>query len=52
MTDGLYIESNKTDDLLGIKIDQELKFDEHINYLCKKACQDSMFLPVLHLIEY
>ena len=36
---GLSIESEKTEDLLGIKIDQELNFDEHINYLCKKACQ-------------
>ena len=25
--------------LLGIKIDKDLKFDDHVNSLCKKACQ-------------
>ena len=39
MIDGLSIESNKTEVLLNITIDQELKFDEHVNYLCKKARQ-------------
>ena len=36
MIDGLSIDSNKSEVLLGINIDQELKFDEHINYLYKK----------------
>ena len=33
------IESNTKEILLGIKIDRDLKFDEHVNNLCKKACQ-------------
>ena len=35
--DGLPIDSSKTEVLLGITIDHELKFDVHVNYLCKKA---------------
>lgn len=31
MIDGLYNESNKTEVLLDIQIDQELKFDENVN---------------------
>ena len=34
---GLLIHSSKTEVLLGITIDHELKFDDHVNYLCKKA---------------
>ena len=30
MIDGLTIESNKTEVLLIVKFDQELKFDEHV----------------------
>ena len=37
MIDGLPIDSSKTEVLLGITIDHELKFDDHVNYLCKKA---------------
>ena len=37
MIDGLPIDSGKTEVLLGITIDHELKFDAHVNYLCKKA---------------
>ena len=37
MIDGLPIDSSKIEVLLGIKIDQELKIDDHVNYLCKKA---------------
>ena len=33
------IESNTKKILLGITIERELKFDEHVNNLCKKACQ-------------
>ena len=39
MIDGLPIDSSKAEVLLGITIDHELKFDDHINYLCKKAGQ-------------
>ena len=37
--DGSPIDSSKTEVLLGITIDHELKFDDHVNYLCKKAGQ-------------
>ena len=37
LIDGSSIESNTKEILLGITID--LKFDEHVNNLCKKACQ-------------
>ena len=37
MIDGLPIDSNKTGVLLGITVDHELKFDDHVNHLCKKA---------------
>ena len=37
MIDGLPIDSGKAEVLLGITIDHELKFDDHINYLCKKT---------------
>ena len=37
MIDGLPIDSSKTEVLLGITINHELKFDEHVDYLCKKA---------------
>ena len=39
MIDGLPIDSSKTEVLIGITIDHKLKFDDHVNYLCKKACQ-------------
>ena len=35
----LSIESNVKEVLLGIIIDRDLKFDDHVNNLCKKACQ-------------
>ena len=35
--DGLPIDSSKREVLLGITIDNELKFDDHVNRLCKKA---------------
>ena len=34
---GLSIDSSKTEVLLGITIYHELKFDDHVNRLCKKA---------------
>ena len=39
LIDGSFIESNTKEILLGITIDRDLKFDEHVNNLCKKACQ-------------
>ena len=36
MIDGLSIDSSKTEVLLGITIDHELKFDNHVNHLRKK----------------
>ena len=35
--DGSPIDSSKTEVLQGITIDHELKFDDHVNRLCKKA---------------
>ena len=35
--------------LLGIIIDYELKFDDHVNYLRKKQVKNLM--PVLHLLQ-
>ena len=35
--DGFPIDSSKTEVLLGTTIDHELKFDDHVNRLCKKA---------------
>ena len=37
MIDSLLIDSSKIELLLGITIDHELKFDDHVNHLCKKA---------------
>ena len=37
MIDVLPIDSSKTEVLLGITIDHELKFDDHVNCLCKKT---------------
>ena len=37
MTDGFSSDSSKIEVLLGIAIDHEFKFDENINYVCKKA---------------
>ena len=35
MIDGLPIDSSKTEVLLGITIDHELKFDDHVTYMSK-----------------
>ena len=37
--DGSSIETNTKEVLLGITIDKDLKFDDHVNSLCQKACQ-------------
>ena len=39
LIDGSSTESNTKEILLGITIDRDLKFDEHVNNLCKKAYQ-------------
>ena len=39
MKDGSFIKSNTKEILLGMTIDRDLKFYEHVNNLCKKACQ-------------
>lgn len=36
---GVIIENSLCTILLGIKIDNKLKFDSHINEMCKKAVQ-------------
>ena len=33
----LFIDSSKTEVLLGTTINHELKFDDHVNHLCKTA---------------
>ena len=38
LIDGSSTESNTKEILLGITIDRDLKFDEHINNFCKKTC--------------
>ena len=48
--DGLPIDSSKTEVFLGITIDHELKFDDYVNYLYKKASLKLMHFPVLHLL--
>ena len=37
--DHIQIENNTSDKLLGVTIDSDLKFDIHVNDLCKKAIQ-------------
>ena len=39
LADGSSIETNTKEVLLGITIDKDLKFDDHVNSLCKKTCQ-------------
>ena len=48
MIDGFAIDSSKTEVLLGITIDHELKFDDHVNYLWKKV---SLKLNALHSLD-
>ena len=49
LIDGFSIDSSIKEVLLGITIDKELKCDDHVNNLCKKACQNLMLLHVSHL---
>ena len=41
LNDGSSIESNTKEILLGITIDRDLKFDEHVNNLCKKSMSEA-----------
>ena len=50
MIDGSSIETNTKEKLLGITIGKDLKFDDHVNSLCKKACQKLNALA--HLAPY
>ena len=46
--DGSSIETNTKEVLLGIAIDKDLKFDDHVNNLCKKEVKSLMLLLALH----
>ena len=37
--DGSVIKSSQKETLLGINLDSELKFEDHVNFICKKASQ-------------
>ena len=37
--DGSMIQSSQKEILLGINLDSELKFEDHVNFMCKKASQ-------------
>ena len=37
--DGSMIKSTQKEILLGINLDSELKFEDHVNFMCKKASQ-------------
>ena len=49
LIDGPSIESNTKEILLGIAIDRDLKFDEHVNNPVKKHVKNLMLLFILHL---
>ena len=40
LIDGCSFKSNTNEILLRIAIDRDLKVDDHVNNLCKKACQN------------
>ena len=46
--DGSMIKSSQKEILLGINLDSELKFEDHVNFMCKEASQSFMLLPKLH----
>ena len=37
--DGSIIKSSQKEILLGINLDRELKFEDHVNFMCKKTSQ-------------
>ena len=38
--DGSMIKSSQNEILLGINLNSELKFKDHVNFMCKKASQN------------
>ena len=48
--DGSSIGTNIKEVLFGITIDRALKFDDHVNSLCKKACY--LLSALAHLAPY
>ena len=48
VTDGSSIGTNTKEVLLGIIVDKDLTFNDHVNSLCKKACQKLILLLALH----
>ena len=50
LTDGSSIESNKKEILLGIAIDRDLKFDEHVNNPVKKHIKNLMLLHLSRML--
>ena len=46
--DGCMIKSSQKEMLLGINLDSELKFEDHVNFICKKQVKSFMLLPELH----
>ena len=44
---GSSIETNPKEVCLGLTIDKDLKSDDHVNSLCKKACQNLNVLACL-----
>ena len=49
MIDSFPIDSSKV--IPGITISHDLKFDDHVNYLCKKAGQNLMHLSINVLVR-
>ena len=52
---GALVESSSTEKLLGIQIDSDLTFDEHISSICNKVAKRLMYstalLIIFHLIS-
>ena len=42
------IKSSKKEILVGINLHAELKIEDHVNFMCKKASQKLYALPELH----
>ena len=45
---GSMIKSSQKEILLDINLDSELKFEDHVNFMCKKASQKLYALARLH----
>ena len=44
--DGSMIKASQKEIILGINLDSELKFEDHVNFMCKKASQ-KLYTPAL-----